>query len=298
MTAQLLGHFEVESDEWHAARAEGLGGSEIAAVLGLSKWESRYSLWHRKRGLVGDREQSNPMTVGRYVESATRQWFLDQHIDLTAEVGGTYQSSERPWQIGSPDGLLWDLSDGDRGPRAILELKFAIYDTEWGAEGTDEIPPYYLTQCRWYLDVFGLDTCYVAVLFGGSGRFAEYVVHQDEADAMLMRTEARAFLGSLANNERPDIDAHGATYEVLRETAPGIGSGDLEVSSEVALQYLAARADLASATERAQYATNRVMGLLNDTERKRATHDGRAIAFKTSRNGGAPYLQAAKGIKE
>ena len=35
MTATLIGHFEPGSPEWHAARATGLGGSEVAPVLGL-----------------------------------------------------------------------------------------------------------------------------------------------------------------------------------------------------------------------------------------------------------------------
>lgn len=295
MSAVLLGHFEVESPEWHAARAGGLGGSEIAAVLGLSKWASRYSLWHEKKGLMPERVQNSQMTVGKYVEPSILAWWRDQHPEFDVEgVAGTYRSSERPWQIANPDHIAECLASEP----AIVECKFAIYDSEWGAEGTDEIPPYYLAQCRWYLDVFDLDVCYVAVLFGGSGRFAEYVVRQDAADAQLMRAEGQAFIDSLERNERPDIDAHGATYEVLRENAPGVGSGDLEVSGEVASQFLDARAALDSAKTAMQFATNRVLGLLNNTERKRAVHDGRAIAYKTKRGEGQPYLQASPNPKE
>ena len=48
----VLGWFEPGTSDWHAARANGIGGSEIAAVLGLSPYESRFSLWHRKKGLL------------------------------------------------------------------------------------------------------------------------------------------------------------------------------------------------------------------------------------------------------
>ena len=297
MSAELIGHFEVESPEWHAARAKGLGGSEIAAVLGLSKWASRYSLWHEKKGLMPERVQNKVMTVGKYVEPATVAWFLDQHPEFAARFGGTYRSTERPWQVANPDGQL-EATPLDPIPEALLEVKFAIYDYEWGAEGTDEIPPYYLAQCRWYLDVFGLDTCYVAVLFGGSGRFAEYVVKQDAADLQLMRAEGKAFMDSLERNERPDIDAHGATYEVLRETAAGVGSGDIEISQEVAYQYLTAKANLDAAKTAMQFASNRVLGLLNDTDCKRAVCNGRPIAYKTKRGEGTPYLQASPQPKE
>ena len=52
-TGVLIGTFSPGSEEWLAARADGLGGSEVAAVLGLSPFESRFSLWHRKAGRVG-----------------------------------------------------------------------------------------------------------------------------------------------------------------------------------------------------------------------------------------------------
>lgn len=292
MSAELIGHFEVESPEWHAARADGLGGSEIAAVLGLSKWASRYSLWHEKKGLMPERVQNAQMTVGKYVEPSILAWWRDQHPEFgVTEETGTYRSTERPWQIANPDHIAESLA----APAVIVECKFAIYDYEWGDEGTDQIPPYYLAQCRWYLDVFDLDTCYVAVLFGGSGRFAEYVVKQDQADVHLMRAEGEAFIDSLAANERPDIDAHGATYEVLRETAPGVGSGDLECSQEVMAQYLDAKHDLDAAKTAMQFATNRVLGLLNDCDARRAVHDGKPFAHKEVRNGGTPYLKTSRG---
>ena len=295
MSAELIGHFEVESPEWHAARAKGLGGSEIAAVLGLSKWASRYSLWHEKKGLMPERVQNKAMTVGKYVEPSILRWWSDRHPEFYPAQGATYRSEERPWQVANPDTIALGI---EAKPEAIVECKFAIYDYEWGIEGTDEIPPYYLAQCRWYLDVFGLDTCYVAVLFGGSGRFAEYVVKQDAADVQLMRAEGQAFMDSLERNERPDIDAHGATYEVLREAAAGVGSGDIEISQEVAYQYLTAKANLDAAKTAMQFASNRVLGLLNDTDCKRAVCNGRPIAYKTKRGEGTPYLQASPQPKE
>ena len=32
-------------DEWHKRRYNGIGGSEMAAVLGISKYQSAYDLW-------------------------------------------------------------------------------------------------------------------------------------------------------------------------------------------------------------------------------------------------------------
>jgi predicted phage-related endonuclease len=43
MTPILLPKHELHSEAWHEARRSRLGGSEIAAVLGLSPWQSPFS---------------------------------------------------------------------------------------------------------------------------------------------------------------------------------------------------------------------------------------------------------------
>jgi putative phage-type endonuclease len=293
---EYLGTFDHESPEWHATRLRALGGSEIAAVLGLSKWESRYSLWLRKKGIIAPQKVNKAMTVGTYVEPSILAWWEDQHPDMFPQRTGTFRSIERPWMLANPDNIY---AREDDGTHVLVECKFVVWDHEWGAEGTDEIPPYYLTQCRWYMDVFGIDACYVAVLFGGCGEFREYVVRQDAADVELMRREGLAFIESLTANERPSIDEHDVTYVALREENPAVGAGDIEVSGEVRDQFVTARRALAVAQTHAQHATNRVLGLLNDCEARRATHGGTVLAYKKAGRNGAPaYLQASPLPKE
>jgi hypothetical protein len=46
--------YEAESrTAWHAARKRGLGGSDIAAVLGVSPWQKPMDVWLSKTGMVG-----------------------------------------------------------------------------------------------------------------------------------------------------------------------------------------------------------------------------------------------------
>ena len=40
----------VSEAQWHAERAKGIGGSEAAAIVGLSPWCSNVELWQRKTG--------------------------------------------------------------------------------------------------------------------------------------------------------------------------------------------------------------------------------------------------------
>ena len=50
MSADLVTTAAAGTPEWHASRTRALGGSEIAAVVGLSPWQSAFGLWHLKRG--------------------------------------------------------------------------------------------------------------------------------------------------------------------------------------------------------------------------------------------------------
>lgn len=294
-TAELVGQFEVGSPEWHAARSQGLGGSEIAAVLGLSKWESPLSLWLRKAQQIPlDDKDNSPMEAGRRLEAAICQKFADAH-----ELGGllqpaaTYRHADRPWQIANPDRFIYNV-DGE--VEAILEAKFAIYDEEWGEPGTDEIPPYYLAQTRWYLDVFGLDTCYVEVFVGSQGEFREYIVRADESDQAYLRDAGGAFVESIAAGERPPVDGHDETYRAIRALHPGIEPQlDIELTSATFFEYLEAlRAEKAAKT-----AKNRAASLVLEEmgDARRALFAQERVAYrKPGRDGRPPHLSVVSGL--
>ena len=42
--AVLLGNYKSGSQEWLDLRKTGIGGSEVASILGCSKWTSAYTL--------------------------------------------------------------------------------------------------------------------------------------------------------------------------------------------------------------------------------------------------------------
>ena len=296
-SAELVGTFEPGSPEWHEARANGLGGSEIAAVLGLSKWESPLSLWLRKANRLELPDDDNSeMEAGRRLESAICQKFADEHeLGGLLQPAGTYRSIERPFMIANPDRFIYDF---DGNVAAILEAKFALYDEEWGTQGTDEIPPYYLTQTRWYLEVFGLDTCFVEVFIGSQGEFREYVVEADPSDQEYMAAEAARFMASIEAGERPSIDGHDETYRAIRALHPGIERGqDVELTSDTFSEYLEAlRMEKAAKT-----AKNRASSLVLDEmgDAHRALFGSQRVAYRKPGVGDRPpFLSVASGIHD
>ena len=287
-TAIYLGQFEVGSPEWVAARAHGLGGSEIAAVLGLSPWESAFSLWHRKTGAAAAIPDNDLLRWGRILEPVIVAEYARRHPkrQVTYQPGAMWRNNTRPWQILSPDALAEDR---------IFEAKTARDNLGWGEEGTDEVPIYYRCQTLWYLDGFGLDRADIGVLIGGSD-YREYTVTASPDEAAVLRDEAENFLATVRAGLRPPIDGSDITYQLIREQHPDIEPADYPVPMEIAEPYL----DALAAHKAAEEEKRRTTAVLADAMHtcRRAIYLGQTIATRVpGRDGKPPYLRATP-VKE
>ncbi|MCP3799769.1 YqaJ viral recombinase family protein [Allokutzneria sp. A3M-2-11 16] len=278
--AVRLGTWAPGSAEWFSARASGLGGSEIAAVLGLSPWESRFSLWHKKKGLAAPEPDNDAMRRGRLFEAVVAEWFAAEHPEYRVRRTGTWASRHRPWQVATPDRLLSAVAG-----RALLEIKTATDTDKWGEPGTDEIPVHYRAQVMWQLDTLGLRRAHVAVLTSGLN-FREYVVDWNLAEVEVLRTAGREFLDTIERDERPDIDEHGATYRVVRELHPDIDDVEVEIEPALAERYRRTVAEHKSAEAAKQQATAEVLDALGSG--RRAVVAGESIAIRVPGRGDAP----------
>lgn len=297
-----LGVFEPESPEWFAARADALGGSEIAAVVDLSPYESRFALWHRKLGRVPEVPVNDEMNAGTLLEPMIVGWFAAQHPewDVRSKVG-TWVHGRRRWQLANPDGIAVVPTvepDGTVGQSEVLvECKYALHDWQWTCtpdHEDDEIPVYYRCQVQWYLDVLGLAEARVVVFHGSSARFAEYVVRADPEDQAVLRQAGAGFVESLASGVRPDIDGHDRTYEVIKQLHPDIDGGSILVPDEIGGLFCAAKA----AEKAAGVESKRATGVLADFmgSAQAASWRGQVIARRQVKRGGVPYVVAAQNL--
>lgn len=264
MSAVLLGTAEVHSPEWHELRAGGIGGSEIAAVLGLSRWTSPFQLWHRKRGNLPEQPMSSAMDWGNRLEPLVRDWFAEQHPEFYVEATpGTYAHSERPWQRVNPDGLLatWD-ANGERQRDeydALLEIKTSRFGDGFTRE---DIPLDYMCQVQWSLDVFGLDTAHVVVLIGGNDP-REYVIKANPGDQATLRAAAEKFWNSIQSDEQPPLDCTDHTYEAVRDLNPLIDKDlVIDLPGEVWHKYVAAKATIAAGEGALTFAKAEILQLM------------------------------------
>ncbi len=297
-TGRLIGEWESGTPEWHAARATRLGGSTMSALLGLSPWESPYSVWCLMAGLVEQGSQTTAQSRGHYLEPSIRHWFADQHEDMQVITSGTFVHVERDYQLANPDRLLLGAPGhfDQPGVRAGLELKTDADASGWGKPGTGEIPQYYRPQVQWYMDTLGLDVWYVVVLTGRL-EFREYVVQYDAEDCAWMRDRAEDFLSSLFWREMPELDRHPATYATVRKLHPEIDRDAAFIADlDLAVEYIAATTNLREADEREQAARTRLLAAMGTAHR--AYYDGHRLARRQAKGRGVPYLVAEPNLPD
>lgn len=283
-TGVLVPRLEPGTDEW----MRHMSASKIAAVVGLSPWESKFSLYHRMAGLVPREETSDVMQRGHYLEPAVAAWFADQHPDLTVATTGSFVHRDRHWQAATPD----RLAVHDDGTVDVVECKSTADATGWGDPDTDDIPIYYRCQVMWQLDTLGLNRCHVAVILPNL-TFAGYTVDYDPAEAQILRDAAEAFLADLAAGNRPAIDDSTATHQVVRELHPDIDGSRADVPDDLARTYLQAVVDAKTAADAKRAATSRLLDHMGDA--RDAYWNGNKIAYRMAKGEDTPYLCAARG---
>lgn len=160
---------------WHAARNLGIGGSDVAAILGLSKWSSPSEIYLDKigQGLPDDDAKKDLFAFGNIMEPYVRDRFAQEHPEIRVRrVNAICQAKDRPWAQASLDYECRE--DGEWG---VLEIKTARSQSSWDAG----VPPYYLTQVMHYLAVTGRSFAWVACLFRDSCRVKSFRVERDDA---------------------------------------------------------------------------------------------------------------------
>jgi putative phage-type endonuclease len=271
---KYLGTFEPNSPEWHEAR-EGIGGSDIGALMGKSPWKSPFQLWAEKTGqLSEDIEPSMPMKLGTAFEPAIRQLFQEENKDwLTVHETGTWQSKENSLLKANPDGII-EWKDGQLG---VLEIKFT-------RQYWDDLPDHYNLQVQHYLQVLGLKRGLVVAVAGGDWK--EFEVVLDDSLVEDMKTAVRAFYDFVDAKRAPEYDGSNSTYETVRTLSEGLEEGEIEIGALWSnLVSTKAEADYWANALQAQKSA--VLAFMNGT--KYGLYQGDKVIALQARNG-KPFI--------
>lgn len=175
-------------------RKKGIGGSDVAAVLGVSKWKTPYQLYLEKTSDEISDFDNPAMFWGRTLEPIIRQRYSDVTGRSVIVPALNIIHPKYDFIRANVDGIADDR---------ILEIKTSRSDIGWGEEGSDEIPDEYACQVQHYMMVTGFVVADVAVLIGGSD-FRLYEVPADKELQEIMMERENEFWQMVINRSPPD----------------------------------------------------------------------------------------------
>ncbi|MCF3960337.1 YqaJ viral recombinase family nuclease [Streptomyces fuscigenes] len=160
--------------EWEATRRMGIGGSDVAAILGLDKYRGPRHVYEEKHGreIVRDNEA---MEIGREIEDFIARLFSKRTGVPVATPPGTIAHVDHAWALVNIDRDTLDQDGQVVGP---LECKNrSEYQLEEWEEGAPDAPA---LQAHWGITVGGYQRGYVAALVGGN-KLRWHVIERDQA---------------------------------------------------------------------------------------------------------------------
>lgn len=276
---------------WLAWRALGVTASNSAAVLGLSPYDSPFSLWWRKhnaRQLLADGapleegERSQRFEIGHALEPVLHRFFATEQLPEGWRIGsgGCWQGrGTMAWLRATPDRVLYDRP-GSRTPVAVVDFKTSA-GHEFGddpADGLPEIPIQYRVQMLHQMATVGVDVGWLSVLTGEM-KVAHYRVLPQDGEIDMVVDAAWAFEKSLRDGTPPAVDGHEATTATLKHRYTGLEDVEVEVDANLAQAYAAACEVLKAAEVVKAQAANELLEAIGNG--RRAVCDGQKIATRS-----------------
>lgn len=193
-------------EEWLEQRRHSLGGSDAAAIVGLSKWASPYTVWAEKTGKLPEKEETEALRLGRDLEQYVAARWMEATGKKVRRVNAMLYNDQYPFAHADID--RWVI-----GENAGLECKTTSALDLKRFRGV-EFPEQYYAQCVHYMAVTGADRWYLGVLVFGRG-FFEYTLERDQAEIdALMNAEAE-FWPCVVQDVAPVPDGSVATTEAI-----------------------------------------------------------------------------------
>lgn len=174
-------------EEFLAERKQGLGGSDIGAILGLSPYTTPLDIWLDKTGQAPSKESNLQMRFGTMAEQFVADEYEQQTGNRVQKFTPMLRHTEAPI-IGHIDRLVIPAGAKVASHKQeirtdkLLECKtasaYAASGGEWGVAGSDMVPPAYLVQVATYMALTGCEFADLAVLFGNQ-EFRVYHIKRD-----------------------------------------------------------------------------------------------------------------------
>lgn len=194
---------------WLDVRAQGIGGSDAGAIMGLNKYKGPMAVYLEKTGQVEPEDISKKPAViaGQMLEPVVARMF-EEATGKKVRRMGTLQSLENPWMHANPDRVII-------GEDAGLEIKTGgAWSKSLWEDGN--IPDSYYVQCLHYLAVTGAARWYVAAWLGGQEFVTRTIDRREDEIKELIKEESK-FWDRVQTHTPPEVDGSFSCGEGLKQ---------------------------------------------------------------------------------
>lgn len=253
------------SEAQRIERRQGIGGSDAAAVLGLSPWSTPVTVWLDKTGRAEPKPESPAMRYGSYFE--------DYVAKLYAEETGSRVENYRTMihkgcllgnldRLVVPEGAKIASHKGEIRTNKILECKTS------GRDWNGELPIHVYTQTMHYIGLNErLESADVGVLYRHSLKFEIFNVERDDVVIGVMQERLNAWWEEYVIGDKMPPPTNEADCKLLWvRSNPGKTVTASKEVEEKLKQYNKLKADEKSAKEAAEIYKNDICAFLEDNE--------------------------------
>lgn len=258
----------IDRAKFLAQRRLGIGGSDVAPILGLSPWATPLDVYLDKIGEAPERQDTPQMAWGRALEPLLRQAY-------EAQTGREVAVPVDPF-VHPVHSFMRANLDGETDDGRVFEGKTARSAEGWGEPGTDEVPDAYALQVQHYLLVRGFVVADIGVLIGGSD-FRVYTVEADpQVQADLIDLEGE-FWQRVVDRNPPEPRTFAEVQQRFGRSA-AVGTVEADFDTAHACEYLLTLRrrikELEASEADAKAAVMRALGDFGDT----LTSGGKTLA--------------------
>lgn len=210
-TARLLLPADASEADWLEARRGGIGGSDVAALLGLDKYRGPRHVYEAKHGRDVVDGSSEYMEIGREIEDFISYMFTKRSGIPAVPPPGTLVHHEHEWMRANVDRYALDPETGE--VVAPVECKNR---SEWQlSDWEDDVPDGPALQAHWYMAVGGWSYAWVVALVGGNKLRYHRIERDQELIDDLTDICGRWYQRHVVEGHPPPADGLDATTKLL-----------------------------------------------------------------------------------
>lgn len=281
--ATLLGVFDAGTPEWHDARQNSIGGSDISTICGLNPFQSAYHLWAVKTGKIPSTVEENwAIRFGKAFEEPILKLWQEEHPEYEVYRTGTYQDALLPFRHANPDALAKHKETGE----------WIVIEVKTGRQTWETVPAGYVAQVQHYLDILDMRRAVIVAVAGMT--WYDIWVDRDDFEIEVQRQKATDFMQAIFADQKPAWDGSESTYEAVRWQHPDIVDEEVEIDSLFLLQNAQEAYD--KAAEELRYYKSQTLDAMGKAKAAYMVVDGKKykIATRQAKRDGLPYLVVHK----